>query len=146
MTVHPNVTFRSLDAAECTEVLRRHHVGRLAFGFHDRVDIEPISYIYGGEWLGGRTERGTKIESLLHHPWVAFEVDEVDGPLDWRSVVIQGTVYLLEENSPEYLETVAAMRRIVPQVFTGEDPTPQRNIVFRVYPHEIVGRSASTHP
>jgi hypothetical protein len=30
----------------------------------------------------------------------AFEVDEVDGPVDWRSIVARGTVYLVHEAGP----------------------------------------------
>ena len=38
-------TFRALTAAECEKVLSRNHVARLAFSFHDRVDIEPVHYV-----------------------------------------------------------------------------------------------------
>ena len=59
----------------------RAHVGRLAFTFHDRVDIEPISHVYSEGWVYARTSPGTKLTTVKHHPWVAFEVDEVQQSL-----------------------------------------------------------------
>jgi nitroimidazol reductase NimA-like FMN-containing flavoprotein (pyridoxamine 5'-phosphate oxidase superfamily) len=40
------IRFRALDQAEIESLLARNHVGRLAFTFHDHVDIEPVSYVY----------------------------------------------------------------------------------------------------
>lgn len=60
---------------------RRNRVGRLAFSFRDRVDIEPLHYVFRGGWLYGRPSPGSKLQTLRHNPWVAFEVDEIDGCL-----------------------------------------------------------------
>ena len=46
MTRHDTTTFRELTAAETDALLERNHVGRIAYSFHDRVDIEPIHYVY----------------------------------------------------------------------------------------------------
>ena len=138
------VTIRDLDPAECEALLARHHVGRIAFSFKDRVDIQPIGYVHEGEWLSCRTEPGTKLETLHHSPWVAFEVDEAAGVFDWESVVIRGTVYLMPEGSPDRAATIASMQKVVPEAFTAADPTPYRNVVFRVYPREMTGRRASS--
>ena len=138
------VTFRELDEAENRALLERNHVGRMAFSFHDRVSIQPISYVYQREWLACRSEPGAKMETLAHSPWVAFEVDEVRGPYDWQSVVVQGTVYRLDEPSPERDATVVALRTAAPEAFTDEDPAPHRDLVFRVYLRELSGRAAST--
>ena len=144
MTSRSAVVFRDLDRAECEAVLARHHVGRIAFSFKDRVDIQPIGYVFEGEWLSCRTEPGTKLETLSHSPWVAFEVDEPEGPYDWRSVVIRGTVYLMPEGSPDHLATSEAIRRVLPEAFSDADPTPHRNVLFRIYPREMTGRLASS--
>jgi len=140
----PRVVFRDLDQAECEAVLRRHHHGRIAFSFKDRVDIQPISYVFSEEWLVGRTQHGSKLQTLRQSPWVAFEVDETEGPFDWRSVVIRGTVYILSPDTPEYAENVAAIQGVLPAAFTDDDPTPERDIVFRIYPRDMTGRSASS--
>jgi nitroimidazol reductase NimA-like FMN-containing flavoprotein (pyridoxamine 5'-phosphate oxidase superfamily) len=144
MSASPIVTIRELDTAECEALLARHNVGRLAFSFKDRVDIQPIGYVYEREWLACRTEPGTKLETLHHSPWVAFEVDEAHGPYDWESVVIRGTVYLMPDGSADHAATIAAIQRVAPHAFTATDPTPFRNVVFRVYPREMTGRRASS--
>lgn len=139
-------SFRALDKAECQGILSRNHVGRIAYSFHDRVDIEPIHYVCNGEWIYGRTSPGTKLATLSHHRWVAFEVDEIDGPFDWRSVVVHGTVYwLASQPSPHETEAgLAQLRRFLPETLTADDPTPFRTVLFRISTSEISGRCAST--
>ena len=77
--------FSDLSEANARALLARNHIGRLAFSYRDRVDIQPIHYVYDQEWLFGRTGMGSKLVMLAHHPWCAFEVDEVHGPFHWRS-------------------------------------------------------------
>jgi len=137
--------FSQLTSSECHALLGRQNVGRLAFSQHDRVDIEPINYVSDGEWLFGRTSGGTKLATLLHHPWCAFETDEVRGLFDWDSVVVKGTFYLLdpEEGSPDtYRRAQHLLQKLVPGTFSANDPVPHRDILFGIYAHEVSGRSA----
>ena len=60
-------TFRELTDEECRALLARHNVGRIAYSFHDRVDIQPIHYQVSGAWLYGRTSRGGKFMTLAHN-------------------------------------------------------------------------------
>lgn len=142
-------TFRELTRDECNEVLERNHVGRVAFTFHDHVDIEPVNYVYADGWLHGRTAPGGKIAVLRHHPWVAFEVDEVDGLFDWRSVVVHGAVYIPDpEGSPADREahaaTLASLRRLLPDTLTSTDPAPGRLLLFRIHVDDLTGRAAES--
>jgi nitroimidazol reductase NimA-like FMN-containing flavoprotein (pyridoxamine 5'-phosphate oxidase superfamily) len=149
MTDH-NVTgpvFRDLDEAEVSELLARNHVGRMAYSFQNRVDIEPISYVFADGAIYMRTEPGSKLTTLAHAPWVAFEVDEIDGPFDWRSVVVHGTVYVLENTgSPEaranYRAAVDRLRELMPDALSESDPVPARRVVLKLYPSQAVGRAA----
>lgn len=141
----PAPEFRELTANECQDLLARHNVGRIAFARHDRVNIEPINYVSDGEWIFGRTSVGTKLTTLLHHRWCAFETDDVRGLFDWDSVVVKGTFYLLdpEEGSPDaYRRAQKLLQKLVPGTFSALDPTPHRDILFRIFVHEISGRSA----
>lgn len=141
--------FGELTAAECNELLRKHHVGRIAFTFHDHVDVEPIGYVFAGGWIVGRTSPGTKLTTLQHHPWVAFEVDEADGPYDWRSVVVHGTAYFLTptgttRDREAYDEAVRILRGVDTRALTAEDPVPDRTVIVRIKADELTGRRAST--
>lgn len=138
--------FRTLSDEEARALLARQHVGRIAFTLHDRVDIEPISYAVDADWIFGRTSLGTKLATLLHHPWCAFEADEVHDVLHWSSVVVKGTFTLLdpEIGSPDtYQRAEHALKELVPGTFTAQDPTPHRDVVFGIYMHEISGRGSS---
>jgi nitroimidazol reductase NimA-like FMN-containing flavoprotein (pyridoxamine 5'-phosphate oxidase superfamily) len=137
--------FRDLDFNEIEAMLKEHFYGRLAFTFRDRVDVEPIHYVYENGWLICRTSPGTKLTQLAHHPWVAFEIDEVRGLFEWRSVVVKGTVYFPDQSTQHdeaWRASLEALRRVVPGTLTPDDPTPGRNIIFRIHIDEMHGRAA----
>jgi nitroimidazol reductase NimA-like FMN-containing flavoprotein (pyridoxamine 5'-phosphate oxidase superfamily) len=150
MTRTLNATFRDLNTNEVDELLTRNHVGRIAYGFHNRVDIEPISYAFADGAIYMRTAPGSKLATLEHAPWVAFEVDEVDGPFDWRSVVAHGTVYVLHEagtgrQRATYELAVERLRQLVPEALEDDDPTPARRVVVKLHVEEITGRKADSN-
>ena len=143
-------TFRELSREESEALLGRTHVGRLAYSFHDQVDIEPIHFVYEKGWIYGRTSHGSKLTAIAHNRWVAFETDEVDSLFEWRSVVVKGAVYLLEpgarrdESGVDYYErALDLLRGVIPETLTEQDPTPHRTILFRIAVDSIVGRAAS---
>jgi len=140
--------FRPLTERECHRVLARNHVGRLAYSLHDRVDIEPLHYAFVDGWLYGRTSLGSKLVSLAHNHWVAFEVDEVDGIFDWRSVVVHGGWYTQELAAPgeaaSWDKGIRQLRRLVPGSLSTADPVPFRWVIFRIQAAEISGRMGTT--
>lgn len=143
--------FQELSRAECEALLTSHSVGRLAFAFRDRVDIEPVHYVYRAGWIYGRTQPGTKLTVLSHHPWVAFEVDEVEALFIWRSVVVHGRVEFPDvERGPrdqqKLDEARVALQSLVPGAFTDADPTPFRNVVFAMPVEDMTGRAARVVP
>lgn len=140
-------TIRELSRVEIDEILARNHVGRIAFTLHDRVDIEPIHYVFDAGWIYGRTSRGTKLSTIEHHRWVAFEVDEVKELFQWRSAVIKGAFYLIdpdtsESRDPAFAHGVSLLRSLIPETLTANDPTPFRHSVFRIHLDEVTGREA----
>jgi uncharacterized protein len=139
--------FYKLGRDEIEQILARNNVGRIAFSLHDRVDIEPINYVFDGGWIFGRTSYGAKLSTIAHHPWVAFEVDEVDGLFNWRSVVVKGAFYLVDSDTsaqqdPAFTHGVQLLRELIPETLTASDPTPFRNSVFRIHLDEVTGRAA----
>lgn len=140
--------FRDLSAEECVALLERQHVGRLAYVAHGQVGIAPIHYVYADGWIVGRTAEGTKLAALRHHPWVAFEVDEVDALFEWRSVVVRGAFYILARDGAlgeraRWERAVELLRRLVPGALTPSDPTPFRDVVFRIHAGQVTGRQAT---
>ena len=143
-----SISFRTLSAAECQALLSAHHVGRLAYAYKQRVDIEPLHYVLDGEWLYLRTGHGTKVSMLEHQPWVALEVDDIQGMFEWQSVVVHGSVQVLDPTSGDdtrsrWQHAVDTFRRLVPAAFSSADPTPGRDVMLRVHMSHVEGRAAT---
>jgi uncharacterized protein len=134
---------RTLTDSVCQDVLARNHIGRVAFAYHDRVNIAPLHYVVADGWIYGRTSPGGKLEVVAHNHWVAFEVDEIAGLFDWRSVVVHGAWYLRETASgpdaPAWDAGIAQLRALIPGSFTSDDPMPFRSVVFRIHVAEVTG-------
>lgn len=141
--------FFLLSRQECAEVLTRNHVGRLAFRDGNQVTIQPIGYVARDEWIFLRSAYGAKIEAITSDPFVAFEVDEIEGPFDWRSVVVHGTIYPIpteasEREEPRAQRAIEAIRSLMPDAFTATDPVPQRRILYGLHINELTGRLAQS--
>ncbi len=148
MSTHVIPTIRAMRGEEAEALLTRNHVGRIAFSLHDRVDVEPLHYVYDAPWIFGRTSAGAKLLTLEHNQWCAFETDEVHGMFDWQSVVVKGPFSPRDSHFARwnYDRALAALRRLLPATLTDADPTPHRNVVFGVHASEISGRcSVSNH-
>jgi nitroimidazol reductase NimA-like FMN-containing flavoprotein (pyridoxamine 5'-phosphate oxidase superfamily) len=148
-TPHAAPRIVELSVETCHALLRRHHVGRMAYAFHNRVDITPIHYVYADGWLFARTSHVGKMDVLAHAPWVAFEVDEIESVFDWRSVVVHGTAHTMErEGSPldaeHWSRGIEALRDVVPATGTADDPVPYRTLVFGIFVESVSGRASST--
>ena len=142
-------TFSVLTAAQCRALLASQHLGRMAFTFRDRVDIEPVHYVYRDGWIWGRTQHGTKVNILAHHPWVAFQVDHVEALFSWRSVVVRGRMEFPDpdgsvQEQERYAAGVEAIRSLIPEAFSEHDPTPDRDLIFMLPTEELAGRAASS--
>ena len=141
------VKFRDLSREEIEGVLQRNMVGRIAFSLHDRVDIQPIHYIYDHGWLYGRTSEGDKLSTLQHNQWVAFEVDEVRDTFDWTSVVVHGSFWIIHPRGSPRAEEIWAkatdlVAQIVPGSLTESDPVAFRHTLFRIAVSDSRGREA----
>ena len=141
--------FRELEPDEMEAMLGSHHVGRIAYLSGNHVDIQPIGYVYGDGAIHLRTAEGAKVDALRRSPWVAFEVDEVRGPYDWRSVVARGTVYeLTPDGSPlqqaTYARAAELLRTADPAALTAADHVPWRDVLLRFVVDQMSGREATT--
>jgi uncharacterized protein len=137
--------FSELSEKSARALLARNHVGRIAFTYHNQVDIQPIHYVYDEAWLVGRTGVGSKLTRLAHRPWCAFEVDEVHGLFHWDSVVVRGSFTMLDPelgSSDLYSRALEKLQRFIPGTLTERDPAPERVILFAIHVDELHGRCA----
>lgn len=82
-----------LSITECWRLLRVSEVGRIGVLDDDGTPaIYPVNIAVDGESIVFRTDPGSKLAALQHHPAVAVEVDGID--LEARrgwSVLVRGT-------------------------------------------------------
>lgn len=148
MTTTSAPVIRELDQDEIEAILTRNHVGRIAYGRGSRIDIEPIHYVYADGWIYGRTSPGAKLDTTGFSWWpVAFEVDEVEALFQWRSVIVHGGFYTLKHDGAdwerrEWRLALDALRGLIPETLTENDPTPFRDVLFRIAVQEATGRQA----
>jgi uncharacterized protein len=145
-----HVETRSLDRHEVELLLSKHHTGRMAFAFHDKITIALVNYVYADGWIYARMEQGPALTTLRHHQWVAFEVDELKTVFDWRAVTVHGSVQFLSDDrsSPEWRDFNRAaelIRAQVPSVLTSADPLPERTQIYRIHVDELVGRESRSN-
>jgi len=99
----------TLSLEEIEAILRRHRIGRLGCSANDRPYVVPITYAYEDGNIYAYSTLGRKIHIMREQPSVCFQVDEIDGPSSWRSVLAEG---LYEEIGQE-AERAAAVQLLV---------------------------------
>jgi hypothetical protein len=122
---------RPIDELECTAILARHDVGRLAVFGPDELDIFPVHYVIDGHWAIVSVPPEVDL-AHANLERIALEVDEID--LDGeKTIVIHGCgrdiTASLDETSVR--ERAICGRdgsraiRIIPRLITGKE-TPAR--------------------
>lgn len=143
---------RELDRAEIEAILARNHVGRIGYARENRIEIQPVHYVFSDGWIYGRTSYGAKYEALgetAYRWWpVVFEVDEVEALFRWRSVLVRGGFYVIHPDGPEWEretweKAVELLRTLLPETLREGDPVPFRTVVFRIAVQEATGREAT---
>src|SRR5579875_796060 len=116
--------YGELGVDEIDALLNRRRYGRVGLTLDGEVYIIPINYAYDGQRIYGQAPMGspgqlpggTKVRGMRQNPHVAFEVDEIDDPSHWRSVLVQG--HFQELHDPD--QRRAAFQRIAAQAGGGE--------------------------
>ena len=135
--------FGALDPTEIEHLLHAHQVGRLGFTGQGRVYIMPVTYGYDGQAVYVVSHEGLKVRLMRANPTVCFEVEEVESPAHWRSVIAHGSY----EEITDSVERSRALAIIAAQGPVPLPPSlapfvegPGHVVVFRVRLHERSGR------
>jgi nitroimidazol reductase NimA-like FMN-containing flavoprotein (pyridoxamine 5'-phosphate oxidase superfamily) len=125
---------------EIEAMLRRHRVGRLGLSANDRPYVVPINYVYDGAAIYGYSTAGRKLEMMRQQPLVCFEVDEIDSPSSWRSVIAEGRFEEIDEPEARHLALRALTRGesepVLRTIANGTAPI----VVFRITLTDKAGR------
>jgi nitroimidazol reductase NimA-like FMN-containing flavoprotein (pyridoxamine 5'-phosphate oxidase superfamily) len=92
---------------DCAAVLQRATIARLASVRDDEPYVVPIHVAFDGYHLYGLSALGRKIEAMRAHPRVCVEVDEIQDPGSWTSVLVFGDYEELTRSDDEAARTWA---------------------------------------
>ena len=79
-----------LNGGEIEELLRSEVTGRIGCHAEGRTYVVPVTYAYDGGSVYGHSVEGMKVRMMRENPEVCFEVDRVEDPGNWRSVIAWG--------------------------------------------------------
>jgi nitroimidazol reductase NimA-like FMN-containing flavoprotein (pyridoxamine 5'-phosphate oxidase superfamily) len=128
-----------LSQDEITQMLKRHQVGRLGCSTNDRPYIVPINFVFESDAIYAYSLPGRKISMMREQPLVSFEIDEIDGPSNWRSVVAEGLYEELNDPSGSSLAKRLLVNGFGTLVGRGLDASSPV-ILFRIRFTELSGR------
>jgi nitroimidazol reductase NimA-like FMN-containing flavoprotein (pyridoxamine 5'-phosphate oxidase superfamily) len=144
------VIVHELSPAECRDVLKRSHLGRLACARGGQPYVVPISFDFDGEHVYSFSILGQKIVWMRDNPLVCLEVDEIADRFNWTSVVAFGRYQELR-TSAEHAEARDRARELFelreewwqPAAAKTQPPEKHVPIVYRIAIDRISGRRAS---
>jgi len=91
----------SMSQQECSELLERVSIGRLACALDNQPYVVPVGFSYERpQHIYVFSTLGKKIEWMRQNPKVCLQADEVGNRANWDSVVVTGTYVELRE--PQY--------------------------------------------
>ena len=126
-------SLEELPPIECWKLLESADLGRLAYLSADRVQIVPVNYLAEAHTIVFASTQGSKLRGIHTVPSVAFEVDGVDGEVNW-SVVVHGTATRMNSSREIEASDIRALR--------GLSPLDKWNYI-RIEPVTVTGRRFS---
>lgn len=111
-----------LNPAEIEALLNSELVARIGCHADGDTYVVPITYAYDGDAIIGHSLVGMKVNMMRQNPDVCVEVDHMENPSTWQSVIARGTY---EELSGETAMQAMGklMERFAP-VMTSETSQP----------------------
>jgi nitroimidazol reductase NimA-like FMN-containing flavoprotein (pyridoxamine 5'-phosphate oxidase superfamily) len=134
----------------CIELLARTRLGRLACAQNQQPYVTPFFFAYRLEALYSFSRLGQKIAWMRSNPLVCVEVDEIETPHSWSSVIVSGHYEELPptpEGEPERKLAYSLLQERPVWWEPGYAKTASREgplelVYFRVHATHISGRTA----
>jgi nitroimidazol reductase NimA-like FMN-containing flavoprotein (pyridoxamine 5'-phosphate oxidase superfamily) len=148
------VHIKEMTREECTEILTRSHLGRLGCAKAEQPYITPLCFHFENPFLYALATFGQKIEWMRQNPRVCVELDHVDAPDRWYSIVIFGRYEELPPASNWKQELIRAHELLKHHVGWWEPgwvsreqlaPGKEPDFVFyRIHIDDMTGRRAAS--
>jgi len=111
-----------LKPAEIEALLHSELVARIGCHADGNTYVVPITYAYDGEGIIGHSIDGMKVRMMRQNPKVCIEIDHMENPSIWQSVIAWGTYEELTGDDAERAMGVL-MERFAP-LMTSETSQP----------------------
>lgn len=132
-----------LTAAEIERILTDGHIGRLGVTDGEQIYIFPVSYGYDGTAAYLVSRLGLKVRLMRAHPEVCFEVEEIDTPAHWRTVMAHGRYEELierDERDAAFALIAGQGQAVTPPSLAPYVDGPEVVVVYRIWFHTKTGR------
>jgi uncharacterized protein len=143
-----------LTPAECTAILARTHLGRLACARADQPYVVPIHFSFdaGRHCIYSFSAIGRKIQWMRENPKVCLELDDIDDNDHWTTVVVMGRYEEINQ-VPEEAEARRRAELLFQQraewwlpaaaKVTGQPKEHADVVVYRIQIDDVSGRRAA---
>ena len=137
---------REMTAEEMSGLLRKVGFGHLGCSRDGMPYVVPMNYAYDSDAVYFFTTEGTKTAYIDSNPEVCLQVEEVDGPDRWRSVMVTGSAERvarpedLERAMQTLTEKNPTLTPAISDTRVGAEERPGGMVVYRIRPKTIDGR------
>lgn len=115
-----------LKPAEIEELLKSELVARIGCHADGTTYVVPITYAYDGESIIGHSVEGMKVRMMRQNPNVCIEIDRMESPSTWQSVIAWGSYEELSGKAAKQAMGVL-MERFAP-LMTSETSQPTHGL------------------
>jgi hypothetical protein len=146
------VHIEELTRAASLNFLGRSRFGRLACAKQSQPYVSPFYFVYQDPWIYSFSTVGQKIEWLRANPLACVQVDEIESPQQWTSVIVSARYEELTASTNNHTRELA--HQFLKQRRTWWEPGYAKTIVqgaprpidpvhYRLSVEEISGRRAT---
>ena len=135
---------------EIESLLHSEVIGRVGCNANGITYVVPVTYAYDGKYIYAHSREGMKIQIMRQNPIVCFEIDHLENPSNWKSVILWGRYEELKGNDQKIglQKLIARFRELnTSETSVPESIEPNQNdsggykaIIYRIDVKEKSGR------
>jgi nitroimidazol reductase NimA-like FMN-containing flavoprotein (pyridoxamine 5'-phosphate oxidase superfamily) len=141
-----------LEPAHIEQILHEQVIGRIGCHTRGRTYVVPVTYVYDGAAVSGRTGEGLKVRMMRENPIVCFEVEDLRYLPSWFSVIAQGRYEELQGDAAAWARdqliarlgasppVASAMPRQGAGVYEAGSHAQRPEVLFRIVLADKTGR------
>lgn len=126
----------TLSDEHAKQLLMHNKIGRLGCISDGEPYVVPVNYVYDGDSIFIHSLYGKKINAMRENPRVCFQVDEIEGDFNWRSVIVYGNyeeIALKEERANAMNLLLKSFPSLTPvETYIVEGSGTPAPIMFRI--------------